>query len=59
MKFKLKNKNKIHDWYAWYPVKVYSAYNQTSYLVWLEKVERILTDNETRYYLRQDKIELL
>lgn len=58
MKFKLKRKNQIHDWFAWYPIKVYSAYNQCYYYVWLEKVERILADKEKRYYLKEEKKEV-
>lgn len=56
MKIKLKQKNQIHDWFAWYPTKVYSPYEKTYYIVWLEKVERILSDSETRYYLKADTI---
>lgn len=58
MKIKLKNKHQFHDWFAWYPIKVYSAYNQAYYLVWLEKVERIVSDTETRYYLKEEKKEV-
>jgi hypothetical protein len=58
MKIKLKQKNQIHDWFAWYPIKVYSGYEQTYYIVWLEKVERILSDSETRYYLKEEKKEV-